>query len=107
MPAEYVFVTHPAHRPHLLTLPAFPRTGWNHLIGHPDPDVRALAAADPALPEPPVEDPDDAVRRAAAANPNLTPETLGPSSPTPAPQREPQPTRPSPSSACTHSSTTA
>ncbi|MEW2489522.1 hypothetical protein [Streptomyces sp. NPDC048411] len=71
-----VFVTHPDHRPHLLTLPAFPRTGWNHLIGHPDPDVRALAAADPTLPEPPVEDPDDAVRRAAAANPNLTPETL-------------------------------
>jgi hypothetical protein len=44
-----VFVTRPAHRPHLLTLPAFPRTGWAHLIGHPDPDVRALAAADPTL----------------------------------------------------------
>ncbi|MEU0678226.1 hypothetical protein ABZ330_36330 [Streptomyces sp. NPDC006172] len=71
-----VFVTRPAHRPHLLTLPAFPRTGRTHLIGHPDPEVRALAAADPALPEPPLEDPDDAVRRAAATNPTLTPETL-------------------------------
>ncbi|WP_314241797.1 hypothetical protein [Streptomyces sp. DSM 40907] len=71
-----VFVTRPAHRPHLLTLPAFPRTGRAHLIGHPDPEVRALAAADPALLEPPLEDADDAVRRAAAANPALTPETL-------------------------------
>ncbi|MFF3014731.1 hypothetical protein [Streptomyces sp. NPDC057939] len=71
-----VFVTRPAHRPHLLTLPAFPRTGWTHLIGHPDPEVRALAAADPGLPEPPLQDSDDAVRRAAAANPTLTPETL-------------------------------
>ncbi|MFD6969143.1 hypothetical protein [Streptomyces sp. NPDC059949] len=71
-----VFVTRRAHRPHLLTLPAFPRTGRTHLIGHPDPEVRALAAADPTLPEPPLEDPDDAVRRAAAANPTLTPEAL-------------------------------
>ncbi|MFD6918386.1 hypothetical protein [Streptomyces virginiae] len=71
-----VFVTRPAHRPHLLTLPSFPRTGRTHLIGHPDPEVRALAAADPALPEPPLEDPDDAVRRAAAANSALTPQTL-------------------------------
>ncbi|MER5376237.1 hypothetical protein [Streptomyces sp. NPDC002553] len=71
-----VFVTRPAHRPHLLTLPAFPRTGRAHLIGHPDPEVRALAAADPALPEPPLDDPDDAVRRAAATNPTLTPQTL-------------------------------
>ncbi|WP_328437974.1 hypothetical protein OHA71_13625 [Streptomyces sp. NBC_00444] len=71
-----VFVTRPAHRPHLLTLPTFPRTGRTHLIGHPDPEVRALAAADPTLPVPPLEDPDDAVRRAAAANPALTPETL-------------------------------
>ncbi|MEU0647996.1 hypothetical protein [Streptomyces umbrinus] len=71
-----VFVTRPAHRPHLLTLPAFPHTGQAHLIGHPDPDVRALAAADPTLPEPPVEDPDESVRRAAAANPSLTPEAL-------------------------------
>ncbi|MGW6982118.1 hypothetical protein ACWGE1_22230 [Streptomyces sp. NPDC054932] len=71
-----VFVTRPAHRPHLLTLPAFPRTGRAHLIGHPDPEIRALAAADPALTAPPLDDPDDAVRRAAAANPTLTPETL-------------------------------
>ncbi|MFE5729570.1 hypothetical protein ACFQ7A_01460 [Streptomyces sp. NPDC056528] len=71
-----IFVTRPAHRPHLLTLPTFPRTGQAHLIGHPDPEVRALAAADPALPEPPLEDPDDAVRRAAAANPTLTPDAL-------------------------------
>ncbi|MEC4574248.1 hypothetical protein [Streptomyces virginiae] len=71
-----VFVTRPAHRPHLLTLPAFPRTGRTHLIDHPDPEVRALAAADPALPEPPVEDPDESVRQAAAANPSLTPEAL-------------------------------
>ncbi|MFI8338783.1 hypothetical protein ACIF8W_01660 [Streptomyces sp. NPDC085639] len=71
-----IFVTHPAHRPHLLTLPAFPRTGRTHLIGHPDPEVRALAAADPALPEPPLDDADESVRRAAAANPSLTPQTL-------------------------------
>ncbi|WP_286246935.1 hypothetical protein [Streptomyces graminofaciens] len=71
-----VFVTRPAHRPHLLTLPAFPRTGRAHLIDHPDPEVRALAAADPALPDPPVEDPDASVRRAAATNPSLSPEAL-------------------------------
>ncbi|MET9920052.1 hypothetical protein ABZZ04_23595 [Streptomyces sp. NPDC006435] len=71
-----VFVTRPAHRPHLLTLPAFPRTGTSHLIDHPDPQVRSLAAADPALPDPPLEDPDEPVRRAAATNPNLTPQTL-------------------------------
>ncbi|MFJ4776353.1 hypothetical protein [Streptomyces sp. NPDC088762] len=71
-----VFVTRPAHRPHLLTLPAFPRTGWAHLIGHSDTDVRALAAADPTLAEAPVEDPDESVCRAAAANPSLTPEAL-------------------------------
>lgn len=71
-----VFVTRPAHRPHLLTLPAFPLTGLTHLIGHPDPAVRALAAADPTLPEPPTEDPDESVRQAAAANPSLTPQAL-------------------------------
>ncbi|MFC9399190.1 hypothetical protein ACFTWS_39660 [Streptomyces sp. NPDC057027] len=71
-----VFVTRPAHRPHLLTLPAFPRTGTSHLIDHPDPQLRALAAADPALPDPPLEDPDESVRRAAAANPSLTPQAL-------------------------------
>ncbi|MFE2021843.1 hypothetical protein ACFW9O_27760 [Streptomyces sp. NPDC059499] len=71
-----VFVTRPAHRPHLLALPAFPRTGWAHLVDHPDPEVRALAAADPALPDPPVRDPDASVRRGAAANPGLSPETM-------------------------------
>ncbi|MFD9374153.1 hypothetical protein ACFWBH_01215 [Streptomyces sp. NPDC059999] len=71
-----VFVTHPAHRPHLLTLPHFPSTGRTHLISHPDPEVRALAAADPTLPLPPVDDPDESVCRAAAANPRLTPEAL-------------------------------
>ncbi|WP_405438703.1 hypothetical protein OG373_14630 [Streptomyces avidinii] len=71
-----VFVTRPDHRSDLLTLPGFPRTGRTHLIGHPDPEVRALAAADPTLPEPPVEDADESVRRAAAANPVLTPEVL-------------------------------
>ncbi|MFJ9344304.1 hypothetical protein ACIRP0_34245 [Streptomyces sp. NPDC101733] len=71
-----VFVTRPAHRPHLLTLPAFPRTGLTGLVGHPDPEVRALAAADPALAAPPLDDPDASVRRAAAGNPSLTPEAL-------------------------------
>ncbi|MCJ0869288.1 hypothetical protein [Streptomyces sp. AP-93] len=71
-----VFASRPVHRPHLLTLPAFPRTGRTHLIGHPDPEVRALAACDPTLPEPPVEDPDESVCRAAASNPSLTAEVL-------------------------------
>ncbi|KQX46124.1 MULTISPECIES: hypothetical protein [unclassified Streptomyces] len=70
------FVTRPAHRPHLLARPTFPRTGWAHLVGHPDPEVRAMAAADAAVSDPPVEDPDASVRRAAAANPNLTPDVL-------------------------------
>ncbi|MFE6364840.1 hypothetical protein ACFVP3_33220 [Streptomyces sp. NPDC057806] len=71
-----VFVTRPAHRPHLLTLPALPRTHLTHLIEHPDPQVRALAAADPALPHPPLQDCDPAVRQAAATNPALTPQIL-------------------------------
>ncbi|MFF7282280.1 hypothetical protein [Streptomyces griseorubiginosus] len=73
-----VFVTRPVHRPHLLDLPIFPRTGWAHLIGHPDPEVRTLAAADPALSHPPVQDPDASVRQAAAANPSLSPQALEP-----------------------------
>ncbi|MEU0410427.1 hypothetical protein ABZ307_21760 [Streptomyces griseorubiginosus] len=71
-----VFVTRPVHRPDLRDLPAFPRTGRAHLIDHPDPEVRALAAADPAVPDPPLEDPDASVRQAAAANPSLSPEAL-------------------------------
>ncbi|WP_432065837.1 hypothetical protein [Streptomyces sp. C10-9-1] len=71
-----VFVTRPDHRSDLLTRPGFPHTGRTHLIGHPDPEVRALAAADPTLPEPPVSDADEAVRRAAAANPSLAPRAL-------------------------------
>ncbi|MFF4322877.1 hypothetical protein [Streptomyces sp. NPDC001568] len=71
-----VFVARPAHRPHVRDLPTFPRTGWAHLVAHPDPEVRALAAADPDLPNPPLDDPDPAVRRAAATNPNLSPHTL-------------------------------
>lgn len=35
-----------------------------------------MAAADPDLRRPPVDDPDASVRRAAAANPSLAPETL-------------------------------
>lgn len=38
--------------------------------------MRALDAADPGLSAPPLEDPDATVCRAAATNPNLTPETL-------------------------------
>ncbi|MFF3558150.1 hypothetical protein ACFYXL_32605 [Streptomyces tsukubensis] len=71
-----VFITRPAHRPHLLTLSAFPHTGLAGLVSHPDPEVRALAAADPALPAPPVDDPDELVRRAAAANPGLSSQVL-------------------------------
>ncbi|MFH7600560.1 hypothetical protein WDV06_36510 [Streptomyces racemochromogenes] len=73
-----VFVTRPAHRPHLLTLPHLPRTGLAHLLTHPDPEVRTLAAADPTLPAPPLTDPDASVRRAAAANPALRPDALEP-----------------------------
>ncbi|MGW6247502.1 hypothetical protein [Streptomyces roseolus] len=68
------FVARPEQRRHLLTLPRLPRTGLRHLLDHDDPEVRALAAADPALEEPPVRllaDPDERVRRAAAAAPAL------------------------------------
>ncbi|MER5891178.1 hypothetical protein ABT160_45850 [Streptomyces sp. NPDC001941] len=71
-----VFLTRPSHRPHLLTLPHFPTTGLAHLIDDPAPEVRVLAAADPALATPPVHDPDDHVRRAASANPGLPPHIL-------------------------------
>ncbi|MFJ4185057.1 hypothetical protein [Kitasatospora sp. NPDC089509] len=68
------FVAVPRQRPYLLTLSRLPRTGLGHLLDHADPEVRALAAADHGLAEPPVRllsDPDPLVRRAAAANPLL------------------------------------
>ncbi|MFF2774133.1 hypothetical protein ACFVU3_04420 [Streptomyces sp. NPDC058052] len=68
------FVARPRQRRHLLTLPGMPRTGLQHLLGHDDPEVRALAAADPGLDRAPVHllaDPDERVRRAAAAHPAL------------------------------------
>jgi hypothetical protein len=73
------FVAIPCERPYLLTLPGLPRTGLRHLVGHDDPEVRALAAADPTLDEPPVGllgDPDARVRRAAATNPLLPPDVI-------------------------------
>ncbi|MEU4587963.1 hypothetical protein AB0F92_38945 [Kitasatospora aureofaciens] len=68
------FTAVPRHRPYLLTLPRLPRTGLGHLLDHADAEVRALAAADRTLAEPPLRllsDPDPGVRRAAAANPLL------------------------------------
>ncbi|GAA3048677.1 hypothetical protein GCM10017562_08710 [Streptomyces roseofulvus] len=68
------FVACPEQRRHLLTLPRLPRTGLRHLLGHDDPEVRALAAADPTLERAPARllaDPDARVRRAAAAAPTL------------------------------------
>jgi hypothetical protein len=76
-PAELVievFIAEPKNRALLLQRPQMPRTGLAHLLDHPDPQVRALAAADVTLPEPPVamlDDEDEQVRRAAAANPLL------------------------------------
>ncbi|MEV0975948.1 hypothetical protein [Streptomyces sp. NPDC049915] len=73
------FVAMPRQRPFLLTLPRLPRTGLRHLLDHPDPEVRALAAADPALERPPLPlltDTDPGVRRAAAANPLLSSELI-------------------------------
>ncbi|MFD9082589.1 hypothetical protein [Streptomyces erythrochromogenes] len=77
-PAETVlaaFVARPRQRPHLLMQSRLPRTGLSHLLDHEDPEVRALAAADPTLGRAPaalLTDPDDRVRRAAAANPLFT-----------------------------------
>ncbi|MFJ9945288.1 hypothetical protein [Streptomyces erythrochromogenes] len=73
------FVARPRQRPHLLMQSRLPRTGLSRLLDHQDPEVRALAAADPTLRQPPVElltDPDDRVRRAAAANPRFTGDAL-------------------------------
>lgn len=73
------FTTCPRQRPYLLTLPHLPRTGLQHLLDHEDPEVRALAAADTTLDQPPTRqltDPDPRVQRAAAANPLLPPDLL-------------------------------
>lgn len=70
------FIAAPRQRCYLRMLPGLPRTGLEHLLDHHDPEVRALAAADTALRQPPVRllsDPDARVRRAAAANPLLPP----------------------------------
>ncbi|MBM7439700.1 hypothetical protein [Streptomyces sp. HB132] len=68
------FVAAPGRRAYLLTLPSLPRTGLHHLLDHDDADLRALAAADTGLAQPPLHllaDPEPRVRRAAAANPLL------------------------------------
>ncbi|MEV7929675.1 hypothetical protein [Kitasatospora sp. NPDC088779] len=68
------FLALPSQRAYLLTLQRLPRTGLDHLLSHPDPQVRALAAADHRLRLPPVgllRDADMRVRRAAASNPRL------------------------------------
>ncbi|MFD4371987.1 hypothetical protein [Streptomyces sp. NPDC058486] len=73
------FVARPRQRAHLLTLPGMPRTGLRHLLDHEDPEVRALAAADPGLDPASVRlltDPDARVRRAAAAAPALRDEAV-------------------------------
>ncbi|MGW6919262.1 hypothetical protein ACWGB8_36420 [Kitasatospora sp. NPDC054939] len=80
-PAETVlaaFVARPQQRPHLLTGPTLPRTGLAHLLDHPDPEVRALAAADPTgqAPLQQLTDPDELVRRTAAANPLIRRDAL-------------------------------
>lgn len=73
------FVAGPRHRAFLLTLSAFPRVGLDGLLEHADPEVRALAAADATLDEPPyaqLADVDSRVRKAAAANPRLSPDRI-------------------------------
>jgi hypothetical protein len=88
-----VFVTRPVHRPHLLTLPRFPPAGRAHLIGHPDPEVRSLAVADPALSTPRWRTPTTrcAGRQPATRTWRRTP--WRPSSPTRAQPRALRPTR--------------
>ncbi|MEY9931294.1 hypothetical protein ABH926_005943 [Catenulispora sp. GP43] len=73
------FIAGPRQRKLLLTRPALPRTGLADLLTHADPGVRALAAADTTLDEPPyaqLTDPDHRVRCAAAANPLLPAEWI-------------------------------
>lgn len=74
-----VFLAEPKHRAVMMQRSRMPRTGLAHLLGHPDAQVRAFAAADPTLPLPPVaqlDDDEELVRRAAAANPLLPSELL-------------------------------
>ncbi|NUP51851.1 MAG: hypothetical protein HOW97_31710 [Catenulispora sp.] len=74
-----VFIAEPKKRSSLLFYPSLPRTGLGHLLDHPDPQIRAFAAADPTLPEPPsalLADEDETVRRTAAAHPLLPADVL-------------------------------
>lgn len=74
-----VFIAEPKKRSRLLFYPSLPRTGLAHLLDHPDPRIRAFAAADSTLAEPPsalLTDEDETVRRAAAANPLLSADVL-------------------------------
>jgi hypothetical protein len=73
------FIATARQRPHLLTLSRLPRTGLQSFLNHVDPDVRALAAADTTLDQPPIHlltDPDARVRQAAAASPLLPPDLI-------------------------------
>ena len=73
------FLACPGQRRLLLTLPRLPRVGLAGLADHDDPEVRALAAADPTLGDPLdalLADSELDVRRAAAANPQLPPALL-------------------------------
>jgi hypothetical protein len=73
------FIAGSRQRPFLRTHPRLPRTGLAGLLDHHDPEVRALAAADPTLPQPPIPqlaDTDARVQAAAAANPLLPTDVL-------------------------------
>ncbi|MDI9889190.1 hypothetical protein QMZ92_33870 [Streptomyces sp. HNM0645] len=90
-----------------------PRAVIEAALRHPARRIRRALACDrhvdPArlAPKPPLEDPDDAVRRAAAANPTLKPEALE-TLLTDSRTAEGAAANPSlPSPACTHSSTSA
>ena len=66
------FIAARRQRPHLLAHSRLPRTGLADLLDHTDPEVRALAAADPTLPSAPLaelDDPSPRVGAAAATNP--------------------------------------
>ena len=73
------FIAGRRQRSYLLSHPRLPRTGLADLLDHQDPEVRALAAADTTLPQPPLAqlaDPDTRVRAAAVANPLLPADLL-------------------------------